>query len=105
MPEALLCKRADYHSFDLTVLSLTTVKNQRTTVTKIEKITFVSSPLEKQKKERELCGLAKHMRSCKISVQHKEALTENTDTLTSRAESPLIINRHTMAVDVPTALT
>lgn len=104
MPAALLCKGADYHSFYLTVLTFTTVNSQSTTIIKIEKITFLSSTLEKQKKERELCGLTKHTESCKTSLQHKEALMENTDVLTSRAESPLII-RHTISVDVATALT
>lgn len=104
MPAALLCKSADYHSLYLTVLSFTTVNSQSTTITKIEKVTFVSSLLEKQKKESKLCGLTKHTQSCKTNLQHKEALMENTDALTSRAESPLFI-RHTMSVDVATALT
>jgi len=94
VPAALLWKRDDNHSFYLTVLSFTTVNNQRTTTTVIEKIIFVSSPLEKQKKERGICGLTKHTQSCKASLQHKEALIANTDGVTSRAESPLIINRH-----------
>lgn len=51
LPAALLCKRVDYCSFYLTVLSFNTHNSQSISVTKIEKITFVSPPLEKGKKE------------------------------------------------------